>query len=94
MRLGIRIVSCVALVAIALTMAVFTAADFGESEEKYTIGEYGGNVAVFTLDGGEMIALTDISLASLRQGDREMVFSGIVASSQRELQQLLEGTIS
>ena len=91
MRLGIRIVSCVALVAIALTMAVFTAADFGGSGETlYTLGEYNGNVAVFTLDGSEMVELTDIALASLRQADREMIFSGISAASQRELQELLE----
>ena len=90
MKLGIRIVSCVALVAIALTMAVFTAADFGGGEELYTIGEYEGNVAVFTLDGSRPVLITDIALASLRRADRDMIFSGISASGQRELQELLE----
>ena len=90
MRLGIRIVSCVALVAIALTMAVFTAADFGGGEMLYTLGEYDGNVAVFTLDGTKPVEVTDIALASLRQADGDMIFSGISASSQRELQELLE----
>ncbi len=92
MKLGIRIVSCVAMMAIALTLVLFTAADFREAESRgYTLGEYEGNIAVFRKgEDSEPITVTDIELASLRQADREKISSGISASGERELQELLE----
>lgn len=92
MKLGIRIVSCVAMMAIALSMVVFTVADFREADALgYTLGEYEGNIAVFRKgQESEPIAVTDIELASLRQADRDKISSGLSASGERELQELLE----
>ena len=91
MKLGIRIVSCVALAAIALTMAVFSLADFTPPVTAgYTIGEHEGLLAVFSSDSEEPLTVTDIELASLRQADRDMIDRGLSAQSREELLLLLE----
>lgn len=92
MRLGIRIIACVAMMAIALTMVIFTAADFREARERgYTLREYGGNVAVFSGENEiEPLKITDIDLASLRQADRDKLLRGIPISGEAELLELLE----
>lgn len=92
MRLGIRIIACVIMMAVALTMVVFTAADFREAQTRgYTLREYEGNVAVFGNENhSEPISVTDIELASLRQADRDKISAGISISGEGELQALLE----
>lgn len=92
MKLGIRIIACVAMMAIALTMVVFTIADFeAEPAEGYILGEHNGNIAVYRPgQEDEPLAVTDIELGSLRQADRELIDRGLSAAGDRELQELLE----
>lgn len=94
MKLGIRIVSCVVLMAIALTMAVFTMADLERPQTEtagYTLGEHDGNLAVFRSgDSKNPITVTDIELAGLRQADRDMIDRGLEAATHEELLSLLE----
>jgi len=92
MKIGIRITVCIMMMAIALTMVVFTVADFREAEnEGYVLGEVDGNIAVFRPGRrGEPLAVTDIELGSLRSSDREKIIAGLHASGDAELQQLLE----
>lgn len=91
MKLGIRIIACVMMMAIALTMVVFTVADFREAAgEGYILGEAEGNIAVFRAGQGEPIAVTDIELGSLRLSDREKILAGLPAAGETEVQQLLE----
>lgn len=92
MRFGIRIIACIAMMAIALTMVVFTVADFREAREgSFVLREHEGRVAVFS-GGGEdaPLAITDIELGSLRFSDRSKLAEGIVASDEDSLQRLLE----
>ena len=89
MRIGTRIISCVMLMAVALTMAVVTRADF-EGAESYRLGEHKGMVAVYAGSGTEPVSVTDIELASLRQADREMIAGGLEAATSEELLSLLE----
>lgn len=92
MKTGVRIAVCVMMMAIALTMVVFTAAGFRKGEtESFLLGEYGGNVAVYS-SGEEraLLRVTDIALASLPGADREKLGSGIAVAGERELQELLE----
>ena len=91
MKPGIRIISCIMMMAIALTMAVFTLADFRAPDEGgYLLREHEGLVAVYPSGGGKPIAVTDIELGSLRRADREKIQAGLPAFSEKELQQLLE----
>lgn len=101
MKLGIRIILCAALCALALTMAVFTLSGFSHprthtgapvvSEGSFVLGEVGGNIAVFA--NGDMenpLTVTNIELDQLREADRTMISDGLVAGSESELMQLLE----
>ena len=92
MKLGIRITVCVMMMAIALTMVVFTLADFREAAENgYILGESDGNIAVFRAGSmREPIAVTDIELGSLRSSDRDKILAGLHAPDEEQLQQLLE----
>ncbi len=92
MRFGIRIIACIMMMAIALTMVVFTAADFREAETGgYVLREYEGSIAVFRSGrDSSPVAVTDIELASLRQSDRERILAGLPAAGEREVQELLE----
>ena len=90
MKIGIRIVSCVMLLCMALTMAVFSLADFSAADTGYTLDEHAGMLAVYTGDGEQLVVLTDIELASLRSADREMINRGLQAASREEIMALLE----
>ena len=102
MKYGIRIILCVALFALALTMAVFTLAGFSPSraprtnlpaagDGKFVLGEMDGNIAVFTSgDLENPITVTNIELDQLREADRSLISAGLVAGSESELMQLLE----
>jgi len=90
LKIGIRIVSCVMLIAMALTMAVFSLADFQSPAADYRLGEHNGLLAVYSGEDTEPVTVTDIALSSLRQADRDMISRGIAASSQEELLSLLE----
>ena len=95
MKIAIRIMICTVLAAVALTMAVFTLADFRRAdaarEQGYVLGVSEGSVAVFA--GGDLktpLDVTDIELASLRETDRALISDGLRVESREELLLLLE----
>lgn len=92
MKIGIRISVCVMMLAIALTMVVFTVADFRDTgREGYILGEYDGLIAVYRMgEKGEPVSVTDIELGSLRAADRESIMQGMGAFDEKELLELLE----
>lgn len=95
MRTGIRIVVCTALIAVAVTMVMFTIAGFTgrESEQSgmYVLRAADGNVAVFDTDDPDRpVTVTEIELASLREADRAMIADGLPVESPEELARLLE----
>ena len=92
MKIGIRMIVCIMMIAIALTMVVFTVADFRAAEGGgYVLAESDGMIAVFRAGNArEPIAVTDIELGSLRKADRDKILSGLPAAGEKELQELLE----
>lgn len=95
MKAAIRLIVCTILIAVAITMAVFTMADFRRANEAraagYVLGEAGDSVAVYA--GGDLktpIRVTDIELATLREADRALIADGFPVGSQEELLQILE----
>ncbi len=95
MRTTFRIVLCVCLLAAAVTMAAFTAADLTKErplpEESLRLGAWEGSVAIFDgSDPGTPRAVTDIALGSLRATDRALIERGFPVASEEELQSLLE----
>ncbi|MBE7017605.1 MAG: hypothetical protein E7420_05560 [Ruminococcaceae bacterium] len=92
MKFGIRIIACIAMMAIALTMVVFTAADFRQVRgDSFVLREHSGRVAVFSgADNDEPLAITDIELENLPSSDRNKLSSGIVVSGEDSLLKLLE----
>lgn len=104
MKTGIKIGVCAVLMATALTMAAFTAADIARvreppvrmdeaslSSSHYVLGEYGGRAAVFSEGNfAEPVLVTNIQTASLRENDRQMLRAGIAVGSEEELARLLE----
>ncbi len=93
MQSTFRIVLCVCLLAVAVTMAAFTLADLRKPDPSgaLMLGAWEGSVAVF--DRGDTAAplrVTDIELKSLRATDRALVEHGIPVSSGEALQALLE----
>ena len=95
MRTTFRVVLCIALLAIAVTMTAFTVADLTKEKpapgESLRLGAWQGNVAVF--DGSDTEtprSVTDIDLASLRATDRALIERGYPVKSEEELQVLLE----
>ena len=98
MKLAIRVILLTVLMAVALTMAVFTLADFGghvagepDVPETLVLGSFDGSVAVF---GGEdlknPLEVTDIPLDALRSADRALVEQGVSLRSREELAAMLE----
>ena len=90
-----RVIVCICLLALAVTMAAFTAADLTKEkpapEETLRLGAWQGSVAVF--DGGDSgtpRSVTDIALGSLRATDRALIERGVPVGSEEELQALLE----
>ncbi len=92
MRFGIRIIACIAMLAIALTMVVFTAADFRHiREDSFVLKEHSGRVAVFSgADDESPLAVTDIKIENLPSSDRNKLSTGIAVSDEDSLQKLLE----
>ena len=98
MNIAIRIILLTVLMAVALTMAVFTLAGFGRRAEQTSVptGEivlaaYDGSVAIF--DGGDLsspLEVTDIPLDALRASDRAMVEAGLPLDGREELAAVLE----
>ena len=96
-RILVRMILCAALAALALTLAVFTLAGFARDRgapppgSLYVLREAGGNVAVYgARDLNRPLAITEIELESLREGDRAMIAGGLPVYSREELAQLLE----
>jgi len=95
-KVTIRIMICVVLAAIALTLATFTVWNFRQANlareaRGYVLGVRGGSVAVYA--GGDLktpLDVTDIELASLRESDRALIAGGLPVGSREELLQLLE----
>ena len=95
MKTGIRIMICAILAAVAVIMAGYTIADFGDKppvqDSLYMLRESGGNVAIYGReDPANPITVTDIELSSLRARDRELIEAGLPARSREELARLLE----
>ena len=95
MRTTIRVILCVCLLALAVTMAAFTAADLTRQkpapEDRPRLGAWEGSVAVFEGDGsGPPRAVTDIDLSSLRATDRALIERGYPVESEEALLALLE----
>ena len=95
----IRMIVLVTLMAVAVTMAAFTAADFRSAPAAtaasgaYLVAEFGGSVAVFDRNDSGLTAplqVTDIELDGLRAADREMIRAGVPISTREELMTLLE----
>ena len=96
MKLLYRVIALTVLAALALTMLLFTAADFRRAEERraaagYVLGASGDFLAVYAAaDLAEPLTVTDIRLSSLRQTDREQVLRGLPAADRETLLALLE----
>lgn len=95
-RILVRMILCAALAALALTLAVFTLAGFARDRSAppgslYVLREAEGNVAVYGAgDPTRPLAITEIELKSLREGDRALIAGGLPVYSREELAQLLE----
>ena len=95
MRTTVRIIVCICLLAVAVTMAAFTMAGFTKSrpapEDTLMLGAWQGSVAVFSGgDPAQPLSVTDIALSSLRATDRALIERGLPVASQEDLQTLLE----
>jgi len=96
MKIAIRIILLTCLMAVALTMTVFTLTGFRTRTAptptgELVLGQYGENVAVF--DSGDFhtpLEVTDIPLSSLRASDRTLVEDGLRIGSREELAAVLE----
>lgn len=97
MNIAIRIILLTVLMAVALTMAVFTLAGFGRRTEtpaptgEIVLAAYDGSVAIF--DGGDLsspLEVTGIPLDALRASDRAMVEAGLPLDGREELAAVLE----
>ena len=95
MHTTFRIVLCICLLAVAVTMAAFTMADLTREhptpEQMLRLGAWEGSVAIF--DGGDAEtprSVTDIALSSLRAADRALIERGYPVESEEALQSLLE----
>jgi len=96
LKLAVRMILSVILIAVALTMAVFTVLNFhranvARESGSYVVGVRGGSVAVYAGDDLQTpLDVTDIELGSLRKADRELLTAGVTVQSREELLQLLE----
>ena len=96
-RTLVRMILCVALAALALTLAIFTLAGFARdrkappADSLYVLGMAEGNVAIFGRnDLKRPLAVTEIELENLRERDRTLLAEGLPVYSREELAQLLE----
>jgi len=95
-KIAIRIIALTVLIAVALTMALFTAADFRRAAERreqagFVLGAVGDSVAVYA--GNDLkhpLTVTDIRLSSLRRSDQEKIARGLPAADRDALLELLE----
>ena len=94
MHTTFRVVLCVCLMALAVTMAAFTMAGFAKEApapgEALRLGAWQGSVAVFDGSDDAPIRVTEIALGSLRATDRALIEHGYPVGSEEELQELLE----
>lgn len=61
-----------------------------QSEERYTIKEYQGNIAVFMEGVDHPFRITDVDVHTLPKMDQEQLSQGIQVTSTDELNRLLE----
>ncbi len=94
MQSTIRVIVCVCLLAIAVTMAAFTMANLTKETpapgDMLRLGAWQGSVAVFDGGDGTPRSVTDITLSSLRAADRALIERGVPVASEEELLALLE----
>ena len=96
MKLAFRVILLTVLVAVALTMATFTALSFRRAEERreqagFVLGTLGDSVAVYAgNDRKHPLTVTDIPLSSLRRTDREKLEQGLSVPDRDALLELLE----
>ena len=94
MQTTFRVVLCVCLLALAVTMAAFTMADLTREkpapEEQLYLGAWEGSVAIFDRADTAPRSVTDIELSSLRATDRALIEHGCPVASEEALQALLE----
>lgn len=95
MRVGIRVGICAVLIAAAVGMAALTLTGFslrgGAAEEGYVLAASDGRVAVYEAGNRRTpIAVTDISLDTLRAADRAMLDAGLPVPDSDALLRLLE----
>ena len=96
MKLLYRVIALTVLAALALTMLLFTAADFRRAEERraaagYVLGASGDFLAVYAAaDLAEPLTVTDIPLSTLRRADREKLEQGLPVPDRDTLLELLE----
>ena len=97
----IKITVCAITVCIAVIMSAATVNSFLEkdvpgstevqSAEEYMIMAHHGKIAVFSSNQLDApLAVTDISVNTLRDSDRRMLADGIKLSSETQVAQLLE----
>ena len=63
--------------------------DVAEKDEKFIVGEYQGQVAVF-LENGELKTVYDVPISTLPDEDQTMLRKGIVAQGKEKLRSLIE----
>ena len=93
MKLAARVVVLTCLMAVALTMVVFTAAGFRRpaADGTLVLAEYQGSVAVFDSANRETpLQVTDIGTEGLRAADRKLMEVGVTVHTREELEALLE----
>ena len=61
-----------------------------KSNLTYVVKEYNGNVAVFVSGKDLPFRITDVSLDELPSGDQKLLKTGIIVSTQEELNSILE----
>ncbi len=61
-----------------------------QTEERYTIREYQGNIAVFMEGVDRPFRITDVDVRTLPKMDQEQLSEGIEVTSTEELNRLLE----
>ena len=98
MKSTIRVVICLVMICLSLTMGFFTFLSFARAtpeapivSDRYVLGESGGFLAVYA-DGDrrEPVTITNIPTSRLRQADLAEVKAGVICGSEGELLQILE----
>ncbi len=96
---GIILIACVLISGLAPSPAApaapdNTGASSPAAEQGFTVGDFGGRVAVYGGGGAEPLLVTDTLTDSLPRADARKIRGGIYAADRRELEKLLEDLCS